>query len=397
MVVVGMMSGTSLDGIDAAVVRISGTSLAEVQWEMLGFVSQPYTPDQRARILGAIDQGSAGRIAALHVDVGEWFAGLAKQAIQEAGLSPDQVDAIASHGQTIWHIPPGAPESERFGLEGDRGASLQIGDPATIAERTGIDVVSDLRARDLAAQGHGAPVVPWLDWLLFRREAGRRCMQNLGGIGNVTWLPPLGEREEPLAFDTGPANCLMDAAVQWASGGEQAYDRDGEMGRRGTVHSWIVEEVMALPYFDEAPPKSTGRELFSPAMVQGFAGRLSGEREEVGADLVATFAEVTAQSVGDSYRRWLPSGGIEDVVVTGGGARNPFLLDRLADALDPIPVKTGEALGVDPDAKEALAFAMLGWAFRHGVAGNLPSVTGATHHVVMGSLTPGSSPRTMPS
>lgn len=403
MKVLGLMSGTSLDGIDAAVVEVTGGCLEDFQWELLCFQSYAYSRGRRDRIARCIESGTPGTISALHVDLGEWFAEAALEAIDSAGLKASEIDLIASHGQTIWHIPPGEPFEDRFLLETPRGASLQLGDPATIAERTGVDVVADFRARDLAAGGHGAPLVPWLDRLLFRLEDRGRCLQNLGGIGNVTWLPPRSSGAPALAFDTGPGNGLMDIAATIASSGTERFDRDGAMAAAGTVRPEIVDAVLCLPFFEEVPPRSTGRELFSPALVRRLAKDIgideetgSGRRAEAWSDLLASLCEVTARSVSDAYRRWLPADEITEVVITGGGAQNPHLLERIRVLLDPIPVVTGEVLGVHPDAKEALAFALLGWAHHHGLAGNLPEVTGARRPVIMGSRTPGSAPQRTP-
>ncbi len=295
-------------------------------------------------------------------------------------MAPDAVDLVGSHGQTIWHIPrAGEPHA----------ATLQLGDPARIAEGTGLPVVSDFRARDIAAGGEGAPLVPWQDRVLFALPQGRRVLQNIGGIGNLTWVPPRGDPAPLLAFDTGPGNALIDAAVELATGGRETFDRDGVRAARGRVRPDILEELLVHPFFALEPPKSTGREVFGRPFVAALAERHGIAGDADWDDLIATLTALTARSIGDSIRRWVLARGVDEVVVSGGGARNPTLMARIRDELRPIPVFTGERLGVDPDAKEALAFAALAWAHVHGLAGNVPEATGASGPRVLGSFTPG--------
>jgi len=391
LIVVGLMSGTSLDGIDAAVVEVTGDTTDSVQWKILAFRSSPYTEERRSRIRECIEVGNAGLLCALHADLGEWFAQAVLGAVADAGLEMTAVDLIASHGQTVWHIPPGTQSGQRFGLETPRGASLQLGDAATIAQRTGVDVVADFRARDLAVGGHGAPLVPWLDKLLFGLEDRGRCLQNLGGMGNVAWLPPRNSKDAIIAFDTGPGTALIDAAVRQATNGLEAYDVEGAMAAAGKVNESVVSDIMAYSFFRQPPPRSTGRELFSSQLVHILGeeqGLVVGDKK-AWCDLVASLTEVTARSIADAYRRWLPTGQVSEVILAGGGSLNRELVQRIRANLDPIPVRSLEALGVDPEAKEALAFALLGWAYRHRIAGNLPEVTGALGPVVLGTMTPG--------
>ena len=380
MNVIGLMSGTSLDGIDAVLVHFSGTSEADVQWSVKAFVSIPYTPEQRRRIHNAIVHGTPADLCRLHADLGEWFAAAALAVCEVAGCGPGEVDLVGSHGQTLWHIPPAG---------GLRGATLQLADPATIAERTGIAVVSDFRSRDVAAGGEGAPLVPWQDRVLFSLPGRRRVLQNIGGIANVTWVPPKGDRTPILAFDTGPGNVLIDAAVELATRGRETFDRDGRRAARGRVDETLLAEILAHPFFEQPPPKSTGREVFGRPFVEQLVQRRPPSDDQAWDDLVATVTAVTARSIASAIGRWVLERGVDEVVISGGGARNPTLVGMIRDGLAPIPVVPGEALGIDPDAKEAIAFAGLAWAYACGIPGNVPEATGARGLRVLGSYTPG--------
>ena len=380
MLIVGLMSGTSLDGIDAALVAISGNGTADIQWRLHRGLTLPFDDERRARIHDAILAGTAQALCALHADLGEWLAEAALRVIRESGLNPEQVDAIGSHGQTVWHLPPS---------EGKRGATLQLGCPATVAERTGCDVVSDFRARDVAAGGHGAPLVPWVDALLFAQPGQARALQNIGGIGNVSWVPPRGSTESVFAFDTGPGNALIDAAVELATGGRVRFDQDGKLAARGKVDDALLKDLLRHPFFGREPPKSTGREEFGRPFVERLVRAVQPEGDQDWLDLVATLTELTARSIADAYREWVIPRGVGEVVVTGGGARNPTLIARIRALLDPLPVMDGATLGVDTDAKEALAFAVLAWAHLRGIPANAPAATGAVGGRVLGSFTPG--------
>jgi anhydro-N-acetylmuramic acid kinase len=380
MKVVGLMSGTSLDGIDAALVEIEGDTVETVHCEVIHGCTESYRDDQRARIHAAIVGGTAPAFCALHADMGEWLARAVLRVCVEAGVPPEEVRLVGSHGQTVWHDPP---------RDGRRGSTLQLGDAATIAERTGIDVVADFRARDVAAGGQGAPLVPWVDGILFAVPEEARALQNIGGIANVTWVPPRGSGLTPFAFDTGPGNALLDETVAMATGGRLTFDRDGRLAAAGVLHEDLLRELLDHPYFAEEPPKSTGRETFGRPFVERLVEAVPPEGDQDWMDLLATLTELTARTIADSYRRWVLPRGIREVVVTGGGGRNPYLVGRLRSLLDPMPVRGGEALGVDPDLKEAVAFAMLAWAHLFGIPSSVPAATGATGPRVLGSLTPG--------
>lgn len=380
MRVVGLMSGTSLDGVDAALVDIGGTGTEDVRIHVVHAITLPYTDARRQTILDATVAGSAEALCGLHADLGEWFADAVLAVCREAGVEVATVDAIGSHGQTLWHRPP---------ADGIRGATLQLGDPATLAERTGRPVVSDFRTRDMAAGGQGAPLVPWTDQLLFSVPGRARALQNLGGMGNVTRVPARGSGEPVFGFDTGPANSLIDAAVELATGGRHRYDRDGRLAARGRADEALLAELLRHPYFSAEPPKSTGREEFGKQFVERLVEATAPEGDQDWMDLVATLTELTARTVADAYARWVIPLGIDEVVLTGGGSRNPVLSERIRALLHPLPVLDGSTLDVDPEAKEAVAFAVLAWAHLRGIPANLPSATGAAGPRVLGSLTPG--------
>ncbi len=380
MLIVGLMTGTSLDGIDAAIVEVDGNTLDSLGWRLVGSATSAYEPEQRARILHAIGAGTAGELTSLNVAVGEWLAGAVRAVCGATGVALTDVDLIGSHGQTIWHEPPAA---------GRHGSTLQIGCAATIAERTGVAVVSDFRSRDVAAGGHGAPLVPWVDRALFAVPDRVRALQNLGGIGNVTRVPRRGSDEPVLAFDTGPGNALIDGAVALASGGRLTYDLDGMLARQGEVDEALLAELLSHPYFEIEPPKSTGRELFGQEKVARLVEAVQPEGDRDWLDLIATLTELTARSVASAYERWLIPRGLDEVIITGGGALNPVLMARITQLIDPIPVVDCRELGINPNEKEALAFAILAWAHARGIPANEPTATGASGPRVLGSYTPG--------
>jgi anhydro-N-acetylmuramic acid kinase len=379
VLVIGLMSGTSLDGIDAALVRFDGPPDAP-QWELRAFVETPYSPGQRHAIHEGIVHGGAPSLCRLHAEIGEWLARAALRLCEESGVDPEEIAAIGSHGQTVWHEPP---------ADGRRGATLQLGCPATIAERTGIAVVSDFRTRDVAAGGEGAPLVTWADRLLFAHPARSRVLQNIGGMANLTWVPPRGRDEPILSFDTGPGNALIDAAVELATNGERTFDAGGAWAAAGTTDAALLDELLAHPFMHRQPPKSTGREVFGRPYVQQLAARVKPDGWAGWATLISTLTDLTARSITDAITRWVLPRGVDEVIITGGGALNPVLVERIRRLLD-VPVSADpDALGVKPEAKEALAFAGLAWAHLQGMPGNVPEATGAAGPRVLGSYTPG--------
>ena len=399
----GLLSGTSMDGIDALLLRVEGDDPGALAWEVVAFDTFPWAEELREGMRRAMSVGGtdARGLVRLHVELGQGFADAFLQLLETTGTAPDEVAALGSHGQTIWHEPPsGASGSSRAGA---RGWTLQLGDAATLAERTGIAVIHDFRARDMAAGGHGAPLVPWADRVLLHRPGVGRALQNLGGMGNVTFLPASGAWDEILAFDTGPGVALVDAAFRRAevalgSTGGPGFDVDGRRAARGRVDEAILAGLLADPFFDMPPPRSTGRERFGDARLEALLSELAPRFREAdtGAwdDLLATLVELTARSVARAYRDHLPVAGIHQVVLAGGGARNPTLVRAIEGALSreigAAAVETGAAaLGVDPDAREAAAFALLAWAHLRGIPGSLPRVTGAAGPRVLGSYVPG--------
>ncbi len=380
--VVGLSSGTSFDGIDAALVRTIewGPSL---EAELLAFICVPFEPKLSRRIAAA-PSAFAPEITRLSFDIGEAFAAAALSVIGIAERAPSDVDLIGSHGQTISHIPP----------EGDRGgATLQIGEADVIARRTGIPTIADFRTADVAAGGSGAPLIPYVDWLLFWESDEARLLLNIGGIANVSYV--VDDLTRVRAFDTGPGNGLVDEIVRTASRGARAFDKGGARALRGTVSEEAVARFLERPYFAAPPPKSTGKETFGPEAAREladsiFPGRRIDELAEGEADdLLATAAAVTARSIAGALA-FLPSDPpISRVIVSGGGLHNRAIMLGLAAALDPVPVESLEAHGLDPDAKEAVGFAILANEALMGLPGNLTAVTGAETPAVLGKLSIG--------
>lgn len=374
MIVVGLSSGTSVDGIDVAA--------ADLGFEGDGIVLTPfghrevaYSHDLRARLLAALPPATttAAAVCALDTGVGQEFAAAARAAIDE--VCDGAADLIVSHGQTVFHwVEDGAV----------RG-TLQIGQPAWIAEATGVPVVSDLRARDITAGGQGAPLASTLDVLLLARRGHRCAALNLGGIANVTIVAP---GEPPVAFDTGPGNVLIDAAARLVSGGRAQRDDGGGRAARGTVDERLLAALAADPYYRLDPPKSTGRERFHGAYLQEAV-----RRAPVGGDdLLATVTALTARTVADACRRH----GVAEVLASGGGTRNRTLMDLLAAELAPAELGTSDGAGLPVDAKEAYLFALLGFLTWHGVAATVPSCTGARTATLAGRITPGAGPLRLP-
>jgi anhydro-N-acetylmuramic acid kinase len=383
MLILGMISGTSVDGIDAALVEVGGAP-PDLDVSLRSFTCVPFTQEQRRQIFELFDPATApvDKVCQMNFAIGEWFASAALQAIQSAGLQPGEVELIASHGQSAYHcMEPDTPVK----------STLQIGEAAVIAERTGITTMADFRVADVAAGGQGAPLVSYVDWLLYRHPAKPRAVQNIGGIGNVTYLPVTPSTELVLSFDTGPGNMLIDYAAQRATDGALTFDRDGLLASQGRVNAALLEQLMAHPYLSQPLPKTAGREQFGVF----FARRVWEQGVEqglAGVDILATLTAFTAASIADGYRRYLP-GPVEEVIVGGGGASNPTMLRMLAERLPGVRVLRQEDLGYLSDAKEAIAFAILAYEGLHGRQGNLPTCTFARHPAVLGKLTPGANYR----
>ncbi len=377
MRIVGLMSGTSADAIDAAVCEISGTPPL-LNAHIAHAVTFAYPDGFQQRILNACAAGRVDELCAINFALGELFAAAALHAIESGGFTPNDIDLIGSHGQTFWHTV----ESNGY-----VSSTLQLGESAVIAERTGITTISNFRTRDVAVGGQGAPLTGYADWLLLRHPTQWRAVQNIGGIGNVTFLPPLADSTSlPTAFDTGPGNALIDSAMVLLTNGQQAFDRDGMLARNGKVDEDWLQTLLEHPYYVVKPPKTTGRELFSARMATDLVEE--GHRRGLNdAAIIATLTTLTAQSIADAYERFAPVR-IDEVILSGGGRSNPVIMELL-DALIPARVLSSDQIGVDGDNKEALVFALLAYESWHARAGNLPSLTGASRAVILGDITQG--------
>ncbi len=402
----GLISGTSADGVDAAVVRVSGSG-PTLSVEILFHGTAAYDDDLRARVLAA-GRADAPEIANLHFDLGRFFAAALRRMVKESGIDPSEVDLVGSHGQTVWHDPPsGGKKGATLQLGdgnvlaeeyGKKGATLQLGDGNVLAEESGLVAVTDFRAADLAAGGEGAPLVPYLDWALFRDLPGTTVALNLGGIANVTVVPgragdgPLAAREDEDAgprgvtgFDTGPANMVLDALAERLLPGRPSCDRDGAAASRGRVHEPLLLDLLDNRFFHTPPPKSTGRELFGASYVDEVVSKGGG----LGADdLLATLTQLTARSVAEAVEmfvdpRLLPP---QRVIVSGGGVHNAALMAMLAERFSPVPVEPSDTHGIPVDGKEAVLFAVLAAETVKGTPTNLPAVTGASGSRVLGKI-----------
>ncbi len=382
MRLLGLMSGTSADGIDVALVRISG-SPPNIAAKLENFLTLPFPPAVRAAVLRLANGGatSTAEVSQLNFLLGEMFARAALAACHRFGVPQRRIDLIGSHGQTVYH----QGEVTRF-LGGAVASTLQIGEPAVIAARTGITTVGDFRPADMAAGGQGAPLVPLVDYLLYRHPRQGRVALNLGGIGNVTVIPPAARLEHVFAFDTGPGNMVVDGLVRHFSRGGQTYDRDARIARRGRLLPGLLDALLADRYFRRPPPKTAGREQFG----ESYCARLLawGRRHKARpADLVRTATLLTALSVVDAFHRWiLPRTKVRQLIVSGGGAHNPLLMAQIQAALPGIEILGSARLGVPEDAKEAFAFAILAYETCHGRPGNVPGATGARGPAILGKV-----------
>jgi anhydro-N-acetylmuramic acid kinase len=383
-VLIGVMSGTSADGIDTILVRFRGAGL-DARSEVLTHREAPLEPELRREVLelAAVPSVAPERLMRLDAALGERYAAAILELLGAARLDARAVDAVGLHGQTVRHVP----RTEGAG----QALTLQLGSAAVVAERTGIAVVSGFRGRDIAAGGEGAPLVPILDWWLLRSPEESRGLLNLGGMANLTVLPRGGGLEDVFAFDTGPGNALLDELVGLRSEGRERFDRDGQAAARGHAAETWLAELLADPFFAQPPPRSTGRERFGRAFAQRMRerGRALGLSDD---DILATAVELTAASVAESLDRFVtPRQRVDSVYASGGGIRNPVLMRSLARRLGPIALAPVDRLGVPAQGKEALAFAFLAHLTLSGRAGNVPGATGAAHPVVLGQITPGAS------
>ena len=378
MRVAGIMSGTSLDGVDVAIVDLTAQG-ASLEVKTLGTCTKAYPDDLRAALLAVSNHETHTReIARLHFLLPQIYAECFFECCRNAGLDPASVELIGSHGQTIYH--EGIPAK----VLGRKVAStLQIGDGSVLAELTGAPVVSDFRPRDIAAGGQGAPLVPYVDWLLFRDPESTRVLLNIGGIANVTLLPPNCESSQVLAFDTGPGNMVIDQLAAHFSEGARRWDADGEIAATGAVDPDLLASLMKNEFYRRRPPKSAGREQFGAEFIQSLL-----DTQLESADLIATVTHLTAATIADAICACLPEDIEEcEVIVSGGGVRNPTLMSFLrAELPEEMELTTTAEYGIDPDFKEAIAFAVLARETWLRKTSNLPSATGARRAVVLGKM-----------
>ena len=380
MLVVGLMSGTSGDGVDAALVEIAGRGRT-LKAKTLAAHTVAYPRSLQQRILSASVSGTVAEVCHLNVLLGEWFAKAALRVIKQAKRQPGKVALIGSHGQTLHHLPHGVPVP---GV-GTIRSTLQIAEPAVIAERTGITTVANFRTRDMAAGGQGAPLAPVAHALLMKHARRSRLIVNLGGISNVTYVPKGGDLAGVQAFDTGPANMVLDSLMARLTEGRLTMDRGGKLAMKGQVDSQLLKTLLAHPFLSQRPPKSTGREAFGPELIDVLIS-IQQQRGLSVEDLLATCSLWTAKAVGTA-RRWI-KGEIDEVVVGGGGVRNRAIMAHLATVFAPVPVTTFDAIGWDSKSFEAVAFALMAYQTVTGQWGNIPSVTGASHPVILGTIVP---------
>lgn len=382
MLVLGLMSGTSADGIDVALARLSG-SPPHLNARLIGHTSSRFPPALRKEILRVAEQNpiTAGVLSQLNFRLGEVFAEAAIAACRHFRVSLRRIALIGSHGQTIFHQGKPAPYFGR-----PTASTLQIGEPSVIAARTGITTVGDFRPADIALGGQGAPLVPYADYLLYRHEKLGRVSLNLGGIANVTIIPASAKPEQILAFDTGPANILIDALVAHFSRGRQRYDKAARLAQSGRSIPALLDELMRDPYLRLAPPKSTGREYYGQAYVKKMLALGRRHRAKPN-DLIRAATIFTPLSVVDALNRFvLRKTKIHQLIVSGGGAYNPLILAQLAAALSDVEILTSSRLGILEDAKEAFAFVLLAYEAFHQRAGNFPSATGASRPAILGKI-----------
>ena len=381
MKVIGLMSGTSADGVDAALVDIRGSG-HDLTIRLLAHRTFPYPAGFRVRLLGAMTNGTMADACHLNAVLGEWFARAALKLLKGARVPAGRVALIGSHGQTLHHLP----EPRRESGMGAVRSTLQLGEPAVIAERTGIATVAGFRTRDMAAGGEGAPLTPYLHYLLFHHPSRSRVVVNIGGISNLTYLPARGGLGAVRAFDTGPGNMLIDSVMRHVTADRRTFDRGGRLARAGTPNESLLGMLLDHPFLKRRPPKSTGREEFGERFVGYFLrqGKLLGLSD---ADLAATATAYTARTIAGARKFF--QGRVDEVLVCGGGAQNASLMRMLQTEWKSAKVQPVETTGWDGRALEAVAFAVLAYQHVQGVPCNLPNVTGAKKAVVLGVMVPG--------
>ncbi|HBG78073.1 MAG TPA: anhydro-N-acetylmuramic acid kinase [Phycisphaerales bacterium] len=365
MRVCGLMSGTSADGIDAAIVNIDKNKVQVVAFDMFAY---PSAVRKKVLEIGEQKNCTAGDISTLNFLLGELFAQAAIKLCKKNKISLRTIDIVGSHGQTIYHNPKGKVP-----------ATLQIGEPSIIAHRTGITTVADFRPMDVAAGGQGAPLVPFADYMLFSHKAKNRVLQNIGGIANLTFLPADSAIGDIIAFDTGPGNMIIDQLVCRTTGGKLTFDKGGKIAASGKVNQKILGQMLKHPYFRKQPPKTTGREMFGEIFCKKFRGQAIANE-----DMIATATAFTAVSIADAYRKFLPSKP-DEIILCGGGAKNKTLV-RMLGQYTQSKIFTTNDFGINSDAKEAISFAILAWATIKGIKNNAPNATGAKTAEILGKI-----------
>ncbi|MGD0572994.1 MAG: anhydro-N-acetylmuramic acid kinase [Sedimentisphaerales bacterium] len=378
MRVAGLMSGTSVDGVDAAIIDIDNEKVS-----VQAFDTFPYLAELRRSILQLCGAKSCNVADVCHLNfvLGEVFAESVLKLCKKSGIGLDTIDLIGSHGQTIYHNPKG----RRFGRKTIR-STLQIGEPSIIAQRTGITTAADFRPRDMAAGGQGAPLVPFADYFLFRDKHRNRAIQNIGGIANVTSLPAGCRTGDIVAFDTGPGNMIIDGIISIISRGKQKFDRGGKIAARGTIDKTILDCLLKHPFLGLRPPKSTGREEFGNRYCDALYRKMK-KKSIPAEDIIATVTAFTAESIVQAYRNFLPRMP-DEVILCGGGAHNSTLVKMLRQGLGKSRILTSDDFGISCDAKEAISFAILAYAAIKGEPNNVPGATGATQPLVLGKIIP---------
>ncbi|MDO8142643.1 MAG: anhydro-N-acetylmuramic acid kinase [Candidatus Brocadiales bacterium] len=376
--VIGLMSGTSADGIDACLVEISGNGM-HTKTNILAFETYTFEETTRTAILDTCnpETGAVDKVCQLNFHLGKLFANAAKSIANKAHIPIKDVDLIGSHGQTIYHLP-------------NLGSTLQIGEPSVIAQETGVTTVADFRPRDMAAGGQGAPLVPYVDFILFRNREKGRALQNIGGIANVTVLPQNCNINDIIAFDTGPGNMMIDRITELVTNNASHFDEGGKLAAKGSVNDNLLTSLLSHPYLSKPPPKTTGREEFG----KSFADNLYRDATHSGIkdlDILTTVTAFTAYTIADSYKQWiLPKHQLSEIIISGGGSHNNTLIKFLRQYINPtIQIHTIDKYGISPNAKEALAFAILANETISGNPNNVPSATGAREAVIMGKIIPG--------
>ncbi len=387
---IGLISGTSADGVDGALLKLKESPGGLLKPKILGCLTLPYPRHLREQVLSISGSGggTASEICSLNFVLGEAFARAAVELARKANVPLSRVDLIGTHGQTIRHIPKGTCFRTPYGVVDLTPSTLQLGEPAVIAERTGVTTVANFRSRDMAAGGQGAPLAPYAHELFFRRPDEAVVFLNIGGIANLTYLPPEGEGP-PLAFDTGPGNSLLDGAARRLTGGEKSFDEGGLLASRGRVHQRLLGELMEDPFIGATPPKSTGREEFGEAALSRVFQRAH-ELKLRHEDIMATLTAFTAESFLFNFREFLPGKcPVVEVIVGGGGGHNRELMRMLREGLKPVPCHRSDRRGIPADHVEAAVFALLAHATLSGRPGNITAVTGAAREALLGVIAPG--------